>query len=168
MDALAWIVLGLLLVALVALIVRAYLLRSQLRPNSMRRGADQDQATIDVDRVEKLPFPVRRPQSDLLGEARRHYEAGDYVEAIIYLFSYQLVHLDKHDLVRLAKGKTNRQYLGEVRSHRDIMRIVSETMYAFEDVFFGRHEIDRDRFELCWNQLDQFHRDVQQVATISD
>jgi hypothetical protein len=161
---LVWIGLGLLLVLLVVLIVRAFQQRARLSSGATPFGRGAESAASDADRVEKLPFPVQRSRSDLLGEARRHYEAGRYVEAIIYLFSYQLVHLDKHDLVRLAKGKTNRQYLGELRSHRGIARMVSDTMVAFEDVFFGRHDLDRGRFERCWNQMDRFHHDVQQVA----
>lgn len=163
-DVLTWFGLGLLMVVLAALIVRAFLQRARLTSNATRFASTRGNVAGDVGRVEKLPFPVKRPQSDLLGEARRHYEAGNFVEAIIYLFSYQLVHLDKHDLVRLAKGKTNRQYLREMKPHRDIVRVVSETMRAFEDVFFGGHDLDREGFEACWNQLGQFHQDVQQVA----
>ena len=51
---------------------------------------------------------------DLLAEARRHYQAGNYGAAIVYLFSFQLVQLDQRQIIRLAKGKTNRQYLREV------------------------------------------------------
>ena len=30
-----------------------------------------------------------------------------------------------------------------------------------EDVFFGHHPLEKDRFESCWSQLDEFHRIVQ-------
>ena len=146
MQWLVWIGLGILLIALVALLIRMFLGPASLRPGVIGLAATRDGVASDADRVERLPFPVQRPQTDLLGEARRHYEAGDYVEAIIYLFSHQLVYLDKHDLVRLAKGKTNRQYLREMKSHRGIVRILSDTMLAFEDVFFGRHDLDRVPF----------------------
>lgn len=161
---LVWIGLGLSLIVLVALFIRAFRQRASRRPGAIGLAARPGGVASEVDRVEKLPFAVRRPQSDLLGEARRHYEAGNYVEAIIYLFSYQLVHLDRHDLVRLAKGKTNRQYLREMKPHDGIVRIVSDTMLVFEDVFFGSRDLDRSRFEVCWSQLDQFHQDVQNVA----
>ena len=69
----------------------------------------------DADRVEALPFHVRAASGDFLAEARRLYDAGHYSEAIVYLFSYQLVQLDKHHVIRLAKGKTNRQYVRETR-----------------------------------------------------
>jgi hypothetical protein len=29
-------------------------------------------------------------------------------------------------------------------------------MVAFEDVFFGNHPLDRNRFESCWTRLDEF------------
>jgi hypothetical protein len=166
-EVLAWILLGVLLVALLVLIVRAFYRRTIERMGRVGADPAQERTATDADRVEKLPFPVQRPQSDLLGEARRNYEAGNFGEAIIYLFSYQLVHLDKHDLVRLAKGKTNRQYLREMRSLRSIVRIVQDTMIEFEDVFFGGHHLDRARFEMCWNRLDQFHSDVQKAIVAS-
>ena len=68
----------------------------------------------DAARIESLPFPVAAGRLDLLAEARRHYQAGNYGAAIVYLFSFQLVQLDKRQIIRLAKGKTNRQYLREV------------------------------------------------------
>ena len=58
---------------------------------------------------------------DLLAEARRHYQAGNYGAAIVYLFSFQLVQLDRRQIIQLAKGKTNRQYLREV-GPRDPLR----------------------------------------------
>ena len=117
-------------------------------------------AMIDVDRIEQLPFAVKRPQSDLLGEARRHYEQGNFAEAIIYYFSYQLVELDKHQVIRLTKGKTNRQYLGEARRAPDLRPLLEDTMVAFEDVFFGHHDLERSRFEACWNRLAQFQKSL--------
>jgi hypothetical protein len=87
----------------------------------------------------------------------------------MYLFSYQLVHLDKHHLIRLAKGKTNRQYLRELRAQNEesdgqgLRGILRRTMIAFEDCFFGDHAIEKNRFEACWQRLDDFHKTVQQL-----
>ena len=67
-----------------------------------------------VDRVEALPFRVPRQATDLLSEARRQYEKGNYNEAIVYLFSHQLVELDRQHLIHLARGKTNRQLVREL------------------------------------------------------
>ena len=104
-----------------------------------------------------------RPRSDLLGDARRHYEQGNYDEAIIYLFSYELVRLDRSSVVHMAEGKTNRQYLREALSVRPLANILERTMLAFEDVFFGQRRLDRAGFEACWSQLTEFEHLVAQA-----
>lgn len=155
---------GLLLLAgLAYLLLRAWL---QLEDKKMlgADGASQSAsgAVDDAARVEALPFRITRGALDLLGEARRLYEQGNYAEAIVYLFSYQLVEMDKHQVVRLSKGKTNRQYLRELSRRRTLRQLVEQTMVAFEDVFFGNHELSRHRFESCWRRLDEFGSLLQQ------
>ncbi len=162
MQVLAWSLLVIILVGVVALLVWAFL-RSEIGTGG---GAGESEIAVqrasDVDRVESLPFQVKRPHSDLLEEARRQYEQGNYGEAIVYLFSYQLVQLDKRQVIHLAKGKTNRQYLREVRRRPRLFHLLETTMIAFEDVFFGHHELQRDRFETCWRGLDEFHQHLEQ------
>lgn len=118
----------------------------------------EDETSRQVDRVEHLPFEVKKKDGNLLDEARRCYESGNFNEAIVYLFSFQLLELDKGHVIRLAKGKTNGQYLRELGRNRDLRKILQGTMNAFEDVFFGNRDLSRDRFERCWNQLTQFRQ----------
>jgi hypothetical protein len=101
---------------------------------------------------------------DLLAEARRAYEQGNFGEAIIYLFSHQLLQMDRRHLIRLTKGKTNRQYLREIGPRRTLRQLFEQTMVAFEDVFFGAHVLGRDRFEACWSQLNRFDQLVEEGA----
>ena len=116
----------------------------------------------EADRIENLPFQLeQRRTGDLLGDASRLYEAGNYNEAIIYLFSHQLVQLDKAHLIRLTKGKTNRQYTAELRPRMALRSIMTQTMLAFEDVFFGHHQLSKERFEVCWSQIEVFNRELQ-------
>ncbi|MEX0585467.1 MAG: DUF4129 domain-containing protein [Pirellulales bacterium] len=118
----------------------------------------------EIDRIDDLPFPIRRPVGDLLAEARRQYELGNYGEAMVYLYSHLLVTLDRAQLIRLTKGKTNRQYLREIARLRSLSVILSGAMVAFEDFFFGRHPVDRERFEQSWRRLDEFTRLVERGA----
>jgi hypothetical protein len=76
---------------------------------------------------------------------------------MVYLFSHQLVTLDRCHRLRLEKGKTNRQYLRELANSGDLLAIVRDATRAFEDVFFGRHSLTRERFEQIWGRLDRFH-----------
>jgi hypothetical protein len=114
-----------------------------------------------VDRLEDLPFPLEPIDGDLLSAARRASEHGKYDHAIVLLFSYQLLELDRRQRIRLAKGKTNRQYLRELGARPQLAELLTTSMVAFEDVFFGGHSLDRERFEGCW-------RDAMQLLSASE
>ncbi len=155
-----WIFLLVVFAAVAALIIWA-LFRSDWR---QAKGQKLRVTTsTGVDRVDDLPIPVP-PTGDLLAEARRLYESGRFDEAIVYLYGYQLVHLDKHQLIRLARGKTNRQYLRELMKHPRVRDRLETTMVAFEDAYFGHHTLPRSRFESVWNLLPDFHQHVEQSA----
>jgi hypothetical protein len=152
---LGWVVLAGVLATLAWLLIRAYLERER-RAAQASTQEHRRRGLSEVDRVTALPFQVKRPESDLLAEARRHYEQGDYSEAIVYFYSYQLVELDKAQMIRLARGKTNRQYVREARAASQVGDLLRQTMTLFEASFFGHHAIDKTQFETCWSRLDEF------------
>ncbi len=158
----SWTVLLIFSLGLAWLLWRAYLAREK------RQAADlpeaQRRVVSDASRIEALPFVMRRTDADLLGEAERYYRQQNYSEAVIYFYSYLLVTLDRAQIIRLAKGKTNRQYLRELGRRPRLREILELVMVAFEDVFFGNHPLSRQRFEWCWSLLDEFHSLVQTAA----
>ena len=160
MQAIAWLFLGACLALLIWWLVKAALSADTLGPADDREARS---VRGELGRVEELPIPVPPHQHDLLAVARSYFEAGDYGNAIIYAYAYQLVELDKHHLIRLTKGKTNRQYLRELRARPRLVALIHDTMLAFEDVFFGHHALSPQRFQLCWNSLDDFHRQLEQA-----
>ena len=162
LNAIAWTLLAALLAAILVLLFR--FATNRRRGAGGESAAQQDQL-VAADRVEALPYLAERPRDDLLGQARRHYEQGNYSEAIIYLFSHQLVELDKYAVIRLAKGKTNRQYLRETARMAALRSPLERTMLAFESVFFGRRTLDRAGFEACWNALPEFDQQLR-AATV--
>ncbi len=157
LEIIVWTLLGLVLAAVVLLLI--LFARNQKRAPKIDR-VESDEILVP-DQVEALPFLAERPRGDLLGQARRHYEAGNYSEAIIYLFSYELLALDKLSLIQLAKGKTNRQYLREVARDAPVRSPLERTLIAFEGVFFGRRALDRAGFEACWNDLPLFEQQLR-------
>ncbi|HUS40612.1 MAG TPA: DUF4129 domain-containing protein [Pirellulales bacterium] len=160
---LAWIGITTLLGILGFFLIRAYLIRERSR--AIDEGSRSQESVADVvDRVEQLPVQVRRPASDFLTAARDLYQQGNYSEAIIYLYSHLLLQLDKRDLIRLTKGKTNRQYMREVRRWSDLRGLVETAMVLFEDAFFGKRKLERDRFEAVWNRLKEFEMLVEQAS----
>lgn len=160
LQLLAWGVIAAVLLALAWFLIQAYLEYENRAAAAVHTGHGP---AHDVDRVEALPFMAARVQSDLLAEARRHYEQGNYREAIIYLFSFELVELDRHGVIRLERGKTNRRYLREAAARPPLARVLEQTMVAFEAVFFGKHDLDRAGFEACWSQVSQFEFQASQA-----
>ena len=150
---LAWTALAVVLAVVAWLLYRAGRSAEPIGPAAEVRS---EKAAEERRRIEALSLPVREKPADFLAEAARCYQAGNYREAIIYFFGHQLLELDRHQLIRMTKGKTNRQYLGEIGRLAGLQRLLEQTMVAFEDVFFGNHPLDRDRFEACWSQQDRF------------
>ena len=149
---LAWIGGAIVLALIIWLMLKFYLKRED---SALTEEVAKPERTHRA-RVEALPFPVARATSDLLGEAERQAAQGNYREAIIYLYSHELVELDKQQLIHLTKGKTNRRYLRELTDRVPLRGLLEQTMLVFEDVFFGNYELDRARFDAVWSRLDEF------------
>lgn len=160
MQVLAWIALGLLLLGLLWLLAWA----AQRLDRGKTVETEVTQVEMTSTRLEDLPVSVSPSEHDLLAAARACYEAGNFDQAIIFAYAYQLVELDRRHLVQLSKGKTNRQYLRELNRQPRLQAILRETMLAFEDVFFGHHRLSASRFQQCWDRLAEFHQRLEQPA----
>ena len=95
-----------------------------------------------ADRIDALPFPPPDAgRLDFLAEAERCRREGDFDRAIVFLFSYQLLRLDRHGRIHLTRGKTNRQYLREIFA-APLRGLVEQTMFLCEAAFFGHRPPD--------------------------
>lgn len=130
-------------------------------------GYDERSASRTVEQsMRQLSFDVDFSGSDFCDEAEKAYRSGDLRSAIIYLFSYVLVSLDQKGHIRLRKGKTNREYLREIRGQRGLVKFYQRVMVPFEETFFGDYQLEREDFENCWSQLGQFQKDVVQDSQV--
>jgi hypothetical protein len=141
---------------LVGLIVLAYRLRGL--PGLMTFPTRQRQVTPVPARAEELPFELPQTREGLLSLARQLADRGNYHQAIVPFYGYQLLHLDFHGRIRLTRGKTNRQYLREIKGVEPLATILLNSILVFERAFFGGQFVSRDDFEQCWAQLDIFHQ----------
>ncbi len=146
-----FLLLGLLIAGLIYLI-----LTNQWRTWLGRKRIERNGVTDESTKIHDLPFAVELPKSGLLEEAAACRQRGDYSRAIIFLFSYVLVELEKGRVIRLHRGKTNRMYLQEIRSDRVLRSITEKIMLAFEVVFFGKRSLSEEQFEACWSRLGEF------------
>ncbi len=154
-DILAIVLVAAMFFAIAWFFIRAYLTREE-QATVDDTARIKHTAVDDAARIEALPFRIRRGELDLLAEARRLYEETKFSEAIVYLFSYQLVELDRHQVIRLSKGKTNRRYLRELGRQPALRSMLERSMVAFEEVFFGGHALGRAQFETVWHEIGPF------------
>ncbi len=167
-EAFGWIVFASLgFVLLAGLIAIAYYYFGDSIPVFRRKLKKTESVKVDMAKVEDLPFEVQATNDDPLAYAESLKLAGRYNEAVVYLYGYMLLALDQSRKIHLQKGKTNRMYLRELRTELPLQGIVNKTMLAFEDVFFGRYDIDRARFEILWQQKDEFHRLLRPTAELT-
>jgi hypothetical protein len=150
-------VLGVLLL-IAAFLVWAYRARRKLLAGDAD-GVDvklKQSIKFDRARVEALPFKLAGPRADdPLAEARSLYASGRYDQAIIQVYAYVLLELDRRQRIRLTRGKTNRQYLRELGRDPRLHALVLRLVETFEDSFFGGREIERSRFDVCWTSVDE-------------
>jgi hypothetical protein len=153
-EVIFWGILAVLVIGVIGLIAWAIINREQT--NKDPGLTSRPTALTEEERLEELPVQLDPAFKNLLDRVRECYDNGDYNQAIIYLFSYKLIQLDKKHLIRLTRGKTNHQYLREVTGHNQLQDTLRLTVRAFEDVFFGNHDLTKSRFQQCWDNVDIF------------
>ncbi|MCY2982084.1 MAG: DUF4129 domain-containing protein [Planctomycetota bacterium] len=157
----------LLLVALITLLVIAGIVI--LRHGLSFQSSGGKMSNVSMLEREKaklldLPFEVEQTMFGLLGQAEKYRAAGDYSKAIIYLFSHALVEMDGARCIRLARGKTNRAYLRELRDQESLRGFTNQLVTAFEYAFFGKHVLSQQAFERIWQQVPAFETNVKQIS----
>lgn len=156
---LLWIAVGVGLVILVIWVVRNVDIRQPML------SEDAEPVRSRAQSVAQLPFQIDTKDDDFRSLARKAVETGDHRRAIICLFSHVLVSLDQHDLIRLKKGKTNRQYLRELSANRELSNYYADVMLPFEATFFGDKDPEPSQLDRCWNGLPKFEDRLKAVAS---
>lgn len=109
-----------------------------------------------LERMKHLPPELRRTDVNLRSECERLMNENRFDQAIILLLGHQLLLLDQNGLMRLSRGKTNGRYVRETRGHDSSCgQWLRATTDAFEQSYFGRHEIPGDVFRELWQQNQQ-------------
>lgn len=145
-----WGLIVVVLVVVICLAVAAFLKREQATAIRVARPAAVRSRTA------ALPLDIPGDASELLRRSEAARAAGQYDLAMIYLYSYELLELDRVAAIHLARGKTNRQYLRELTARKPLRSLMEQSVRAFEDVYFGRLSLGGERFAACWNRLGEF------------
>ncbi len=132
-------------------------------------GLDPDiEDRTDADRIRDLPFEIAKlgfeKTGDLSDRAREALSQGNGRLAAVLLYGQVLVALDKNGLIRLRKGKTNRNYLSEVVTIVPIAEYFQAVMIPFERAFFGNHKVPTATVETCISRYEKFLSDVEKES----
>ncbi len=145
----------LLLSALVAFFVALIVLWFRLDGISIADRSRQFGRLGTAARLAQLPEGIRPGGDDPWAEALARKAAGDLAGAVICLFAHQLLALDQLGLIRLAPGRTGRQYVHAV-GDPDFREAVSATLGLFEAVYYGRRRPTWEAFEPVWRRPQAF------------
>ena len=118
-------------------------------------------------RIEELPFELASRPDDLLEAAQQARARGDLRLTIILLFSEQLLHLDRTNRLRLAKGKTNRQYLRELAWDPPLRKLLRKSVHIFERVYFGGWPPTREEADAMWEITEDLKARCQEPAALA-
>lgn len=153
-----WVLLGAIVSAIVGAIVYAVARAELSLPdrNAAKNGGPSSKGLPDeqmLERIKHLPPELRRTDVNLRTECERLMHEGRFEQAIILLLGHQLLLLDHNGLLRLSRGKTNGRYVRETRaSDQASATWLRATADAFEQSYFGRHEIPAEVFGELWRQ----------------
>lgn len=163
-SVLVWAAVGIVISLIAGVLLWAFL---RLETNQPSADIDLVRRRSMADSIKQLPFDLESQTGDFRQAAHQHYLAGEYGTAMIFLFSHVLVLLDQNGSLRLRKGKTNRQYLRELRSKQPLADYYQRVMVPFEATFFGNKELGQAEFEACWNRLPEFQSEVERTSQVS-
>ena len=104
----------------------------------------------------------RLPTDEWLEMARELLDSGEYRLASRALFLAGLAYLAQREYIRLARFKSNREYLRELdrRAHAlgDLRHSFDEVIRQFEGFWYGRHAIDREVAEAFQEKVERMRR----------
>jgi hypothetical protein len=133
-----------------------YRKRPQREDDDDADSADEEGEPPDA--AMALPPELAAHADDFLAAAERAAAAGDYRLAICCLFHHLLDLLGKAGLIRLSRGRTNRQYLRQLAQH-PTRAILTEAMRLFEGIYFGGHPAD----SAMWEKMRSAHSRISKV-----
>lgn len=149
----SWVVLGLLFLVLMGLVIWV-LMKINPDQSVVVRVANVD----DGNRIENLPFEMDRTIRDFREAALAAANEKNFRQAIIYLYSHALVMLDRREVIQLRKGKTNRQYLGELLRRVPGASAFRILINDFESVFFGDYPALEQDYQRVLSNTDSIDR----------
>lgn len=145
-----WIILGLLLLVITAIIIRSA---------ALRLSGDKDrprlESELDPDGMELNTPPGEIPADEYMHRAMQLAEKGDHRRALRQLVLGGMSWIERAGLIRFRKGLTNRDYVRAVYRREQQRKRFQGIILHFEKVYYGRRDADEEQFDKC---LERYRR----------
>lgn len=155
------------LLAVVVLVILWLILRTmqQRDPDwQAAKSRPQPGTLTSVARLTDLPVELSPRVTNMYDEAQRLAGSGNHALAIVYLYSHMLVRLTEARRIQLSKGKTNRQYLRELRSDPELWKFFSRAIVQFEQSYFGNHPPSPAQFEALSHDWQPWEAELRRAS----
>lgn len=131
-----------LLIVVIALIV--YFIYRGFR-NSIRLKKDEDTILLNT---------IKDPDV-LLEKVAQLKNAGDFDQALRFLYIALLVKFNNLNLIKINKSKTNKQYLMEIYSSKpEIHGSVADFTNDFNVHWYGRKKVEKEKFDFWFDMYN--------------
>ncbi len=133
---------------LLAVFFRRTWKRRRLPERAIATESIPSEPDLNDDRVEADELPANR----WLTLAKEMVEKGDFRLALRAIFLAILAHLAKHEMITIAKHKSNRDYERELyrRAHhqQSLLDIFSRNVSVFDRSWYGKHDVTKEDLKL--------------------
>jgi uncharacterized membrane protein len=158
----------LLTVLLVVLLVALIIFLGMLVFRSWRSKSEEETEAeaVEIDLEDENVSPDELPESGWLTMARDLLDQNDPRLALRALFLAGLAFLGRSQFIRIAKGKSNREYQRELarRAHAapGLLETFSDSMYLFESAWYGTRHVSPPEVRQFAEKQERLRRYVEQ------
>ena len=149
-----WVVLAALIIGI------AYVLAYAIRRGKWgkgSRGQRRPERTVSTDALEER---VEDPDS-LLAVARELAASGQFHRAYRAIFLAILLRMDKVELIRFDRSRTNGEYLRSLRAHPDVLAWMRPLANDFDFRWYGGHPVDEPDYRRALSLYERFTAELQ-------
>ncbi len=138
-------------------LVVAVLFRLWRRADSPGSTTPALEAAGGLARLANVPLGTRATPAELWRLALECRANGDLSGAVVAVFAYQLVALERKGLLRFAPGRTARHYVRDLKDDR-IASLLGRSLALFEQVYYGGRRPSAQAFERVWAEVERFQQ----------
>jgi len=87
--------------------------------------------------------------------------AGDYRNAVRYLYLSSLLILDEQGLLRYDRSRTNREYVRSLSSKPELAKPLGDVIDVFDRVWYGFDEVDEETYQSYVKHVDDLRENKE-------